>query len=68
MTKVSDGRLEVIASYFGGHCVGAPATREEERAMATELLFLRALAAHLPAFHARAERAEAAFDALKGKP
>jgi hypothetical protein len=41
MERISNDRLEVLASRAGGHRVGAPSTWVEERAMATELLALR---------------------------
>ena len=41
MERIKNDRLEVLSSRAGGHPVGAPATREEEQAMATELLVLR---------------------------
>jgi hypothetical protein len=34
---LSDGRISVLAERAGGKCVGAPATRDEERAMAVEI-------------------------------
>lgn len=39
--NVPSERLQVLSERAGGLCVGAPATREEERAMAKELLELR---------------------------
>lgn len=43
---LAQGRVEVLAEDpAGGHAIGAPATREEERALAREVLRFRALAA-----------------------
>lgn len=42
---ISIGRLMVLADRVGGKCVGAPATRDEERNMAVELLRLRVVEA-----------------------
>ncbi len=39
---LTDERVAVLASRAGGHYVGAPATREEERAMACEIRKARA--------------------------
>lgn len=41
-TSLSDERIDVLATRAGGHCVGAPATRDEERAMALEIRKARA--------------------------
>lgn len=42
MTRLTDARLAALADSAGGHPVGAPATRDEERAMAREIVELRA--------------------------